>query len=258
MQVHPITAADDESLAIVDSFTCQRLDDVKQLPQVLDHLARQQAADPAHGYFCTLDDVSQCRYTSGHAGMDERLDLDAGDVDFDDPGAVAEYETRRLHHVAARLQAQALDWPALQGALELLPDEAKALIEINQRPHRILDDSLYVQRVPLTGNDLLIAAMPNGYFHSDLDVFQNHAVIRRMAEHGYHLFGIGASTLGFVRDTPLRQAQALVADVCSLYCIAADESAVREALRVHVETERWLLLGYTESFGETALREDRA
>ncbi len=45
-----------------------------------------RAADPAHRYLCTLDDVSQCSYTSGHASQDERLYLDhPEDMDWDDP-----------------------------------------------------------------------------------------------------------------------------------------------------------------------------
>lgn len=127
---------------------------------------------------------------------------------------------------------------------------------MNRRPHRVLDDTLYVQRVPLAQNDLLIAALPNGYFRSDWDVFQNHAVIRRMAEHGYRFFGIGAATIGLVRQQPLARPDALLDDVCMLYGI--NDAYAREALHELFVTQPWLLLGYTESFGQTALREDRA
>ena len=71
--------------------------------------------------------------------------------------------------------------------------------------------------------------------------------------HGYRFVGLGASWLGFVRDTPLQPAaaDALVADLADLYGCASDEhqAAWRELAGI-AASGTVLLLGYTENFAE--------
>ena len=81
-------------------------------------------------------------------------------------------------------------------------------------------------RVPVPEDNLLIAGMVNGYFSADWDVFQNHAIIRRLEErHGYRFFGIGAAWLGFIRPQApgADEARRLVADLTELYDVQDDE-----------------------------------
>jgi hypothetical protein len=240
----------------LDTFSHRRLSGALSLQKVLACLDDLRQADPGYRYLCTLDDLNQSCYTSGHAGNDERLELDYGDTDFDDPASVHAYEVRRLAHIAAQLRAPALrqSWENVCGTLATTQDDIAVLIDTNRDPDQVLDTVVYVQRLAVPEDELLIAGLPNGYFSCDWDVFQNHAVIRRMhAQHAYRFFGIGASWLGFVRDAPLSAvaADALVADLADLYGCSADEyqTAWRELAEIAV-SGNVLLLGYTENFAE--------
>ena len=238
----------------IDTFSCRRLSGGLALRQVLDCLGALRQADPDHRYLCTLDDLNQCCYTSGHAGRDDRIDIDPGATDFDDPESLRAFEARRLAHVTARLQNPALreTWDNVCGTLATSVDDVVALVGMNRDPDRVLDDVIYVQRLAAPDDDLLIAGLPNGYFTCDWNLFQNHAVIRRMGErHGYRFFGIGASWLGFVRDRPVGKdgADRLVADLADLYgCGGADARPAWEELAGIVAAGTILLLGYTENF----------
>ena len=173
----------------VDSFSASRLSDAPTLEQVLQVAERLRAAEPQYRYLCTLDDVNQSCYTRGHALEDERLtfDYDYDDLDLDDPESVRA-ESRRLAHVVAQLQDPQLQqaWESLPGTLYVNAGDIAALAAMNRDPRRVLDQVVYVQRVPVPEDNLLIAGMVNGYFSADWDVFQNHAIIRRLEErHGY-------------------------------------------------------------------------
>ena len=203
----------------VDSFSASRLSDAPTLEQVLQVAERLRAAEPQYRYLCTLDDVNQSCYTRGHALEDERLtfDYDYDDLDLDDPESVRAYESRRLAHVVAQLQDPQLQqaWESLPGTLYVNAGDIAALAAMNRDPRRVLDQVVYVQRVPVPEDNLLIAGMVNGYFSADWDVFQNHAIIRRLEErHGYRFFGIGAAWLGFIRPQApgADEARRLVAD----------------------------------------------
>ena len=167
----------------VDSFSASRLSDAPTLEQVLQVAERLRAAEPQYRYLCTLDDVNQSCYTRGHALEDERLtfDYDYDDLDLDDPESVRAYESRRLAHVVAQLQDPQLQqaWESLPGTLYVNAGDIAALAAMNRDPQRVLDQVVYVQRVPVPEDNLLIAGMVNGYFSADWDVFQNHAIIRR-------------------------------------------------------------------------------
>ncbi|MDT7797964.1 MAG: hypothetical protein QOI78_1397 [Actinomycetota bacterium] len=105
-----------------------------------------------------------------------------------------------------------------------------------------------MQRVPVPRDDLAVAGIPNGYFTSDWNVFQNHAIIRRMAVHGYRHLGIGASLLGFDRAAApsADEAKAVVADLKHLFGAAG--AAGWTELATLLPQRRLLLLGYTENF----------
>lgn len=243
----------------VDSFSASRLSDAPTLEQVLQVAERLRAAEPQYRYLCTLDDVNQSCYTRGHALEDERLtfDYDYDDLDLDDPESVRAYESRRLAHVVAQLQDPQLQqaWESLPGTLYVNADDIAALAAMNRDPQRVLDQVVYVQRVPVPEDNLLIAGMVNGYFSADWDVFQNHAIIRRLeTRHGYRFFGIGAAWLGFIRPQApgADEARRLVADLTELYDVQDDEQgeaapAWRELAQA-VQASKVLLLGYAEDF----------
>ncbi|WP_268594078.1 hypothetical protein, partial [Escherichia coli] len=132
-----------------------------------------------HRHLCTLDDVGQCRYTSMHASDDERIALYEDEDPATPEDALAARE-RLLAHVVAQLEhsTHRLQWTALAGTLMCSDEDIEALVAANAKPDLIIDDVVCVQQVPVASDDLLIAALPNGYFSADWDLFQNHALIR--------------------------------------------------------------------------------
>lgn len=239
----------------IDAFSHALLTDAPTLDEVRTCLASLRAGDERHRYLCTLDDAGQCRYTSMHASDDERIALH----DDEEPATPADAllsRQRGLVHVVTQLEQSRhrLHWTALAGTLICNDQDIEALLTANGSPDRIVDDVVCVQRVPVARDDLLIAALPNGYFSADWDVFQNHALICHLQQqYGYRLFGLGASWLGFQRDAApdAAQAAALVADLEQVY--AAGTGQVWAALATTLTARATLLLGYTENFS-AALR----
>ena len=187
----------------MDSFSASRLSDAPTLEQVLQVAERLRAAEPQYRYLCTLDDVNQSCYTRGHALEDERLtfDYDYDDLDLDDPESVRAYESRRLAHVVAQLQDPQLQqaWESLPGTLYVNAGDIAALAAMNRDPQRVLDQVVYAARAR-AGRQSADRRHGQRLFSADWDVFQNHAIIRRLEErHGYRFFGIGAAWLGFIR-----------------------------------------------------------
>ncbi|WP_225540798.1 hypothetical protein [Xanthomonas sp. XNM01] len=254
MRIEAIAPGQIQPFRAVNALAALQLTGIPSLEALLVFLEQQRAADPALRVLCTLDDLGQCGYTSMHASMDDRIYLEEHDVEDESPAAEHARALHRLAHVAAVLDADAhrVDWTALAGTLECNDADIDALAAMNAAPDAVLDDEVHVLRVPVARDDLLIAGLPNGYFRFDWDIFQNHALARRLQDaHGYRLFGIGASWLGFVGAQPLAAAaaDALVADLRLVYGPAGSEQAW-QALATAVRTRRTLLLGYTGNFAE--------
>ena len=235
------------------------LTDWSQLDELLAAQAAAQAeAGDAQRVICTLDDLRQCLYTSGHAL--EKLDL-LDDVDLPDD----ELDRLGFDALLQRLRApDAPRWPQVLGQLAWDEHDLQALLQINQAPDAIIDEVVYLLRMPTPHATEAIAGLPNGYFSCDLDVLQNHAVIVHLAQAaphlGWRLFGIGASLLGFVRDAPLDEsrAQALVADLQALY--GQDPKlaghAHWSALQTTLTGKRTLFVGYTEGLSDCLSEDD--
>ncbi len=254
MQTVQITADQSGPLRAVNSLAVQQLTGVTSLDAVLARIEQLRVAEPAVRVLCTLDDIGQCGYTSMHASMDARIDLDEDDIDDESPAAERARGLKRLAHVATQLDVPAhrVDWKALAGTLQCSDADIAALAAANTTPDALLDDEVQLLRIPVARDDLAIAGLPNGYFSSDWDIFQNHALARRLQDsHGYRLFGVGASWLGFVRDQPLSAAAAagLIGDLQVIYGPAGTAQAW-QSLAAAVQRQRILLLGYTENFAD--------
>ena len=229
------------------------LTDWSQLDELLAAQAAAQAeAGDAQCVICTLDDLRQCLYTSGHAL--EELDL-LGDVDLPDE----ERDRQNFQALQQGLRApDAPRWPQVLGQLAWDKRDLLALLQINQAPELVIDEVVYLMRMPTPHTTEAIAGLPNGYFSCDLDVLQNHSVIVHLAQAaphlGWRLFGIGSSLLGFVRDAPLDepQAQALVADLQALYGQDPELAghAHWPALQATLTGKRTLFVGYTEGLSD--------
>ncbi|MFB8003957.1 hypothetical protein [Nocardia sp. NPDC056000] len=234
-----------------DTNTVARFDEVDSLSELLsavDSLREKYA--PAR-LLCTLDDVNQCLYTSMHASHSGLLDHDEPEHG-DDRIAAHHADNARIAHIVALLDApdSRIAWETLAGTRTASRTDLEALVEINRAPQRAIDDVVIVQRAPVPRDDLALAAIPNGYFVDDWNTFQNHAVIRRMAAHGYRHIATGAALLGFDRPTPPTESQAgaVVQDLAFLYGIPS--SAVWPELAKLLSAQRILLIGYAEDFAD--------
>jgi hypothetical protein len=238
----------------VDAFSHLVLSQSPRLSEILDCMAEQRAAFPSQRFLCTLDDLDQCCYTSMHASDDARIafGVDAGEDATSHTEAFAA-RCEVLSHVIERLEwsEHRVEWSTLTGSLSCSDQDVQTLSEVNDDPDSILDDIVCIQRVPVTREDLLIAALPNGYFEADWDIFQNHALARHLRDRfSYRLFGMGASWLGFQREDLLADADvlALIGDLQTVYG-SLESADAWAALGDVLRRRTTLFLGYTEDFG---------
>lgn len=217
---------------------------------LLDGFNRVAAEHPDGRCFLTLDDLNQCRYTSGHAAGKHGFDDEVDYPDDDTPQAVADYEAALFAASlkALRDPAHAVAWQDLPGTLDTDLGDIDALVRLNREPDLLLDDLHVVQCLPTDADEDLLANLPNGYFTSDWTPFQCQAVVQRLCgDHGYALLGIGASLLGFLSTTDAeRDTAALIGDLQALY--GQPESPSWVELAQVVRHSPVLLLGYTEDF----------
>lgn len=237
----------------IDAFSHLVLSQSPRLSEILDCMAEQRAAFPSQRFLCTLDDVDQCCYTSRHASDDARIALGANvGEDMSSPTEALAARCNVLTHVIERLESSEhrVEWSTLAGSLCCSDQDIRALSEVNDDPDSILDEVVCIQRVPVSREDLLIAALPNGYFEADWNIFQNHALTRHLRDrYSYRLFGIGASWLGFQRDDLLASDDILelISDLQTVYGSPGSTeawAALSDVLRLRTT----LFLGYTEDF----------
>ncbi len=236
----------------LDSHSVARLDGVTGFADLREALTALRAAHPDARLLCTYDDLNQCAYTSMHATHVLDEDREVEEYDYDDPAAVHRAETATLAHIAALLDDpdRRVDWASLPGSRAATETDLDHLVRLNHAPDRALDPTVVVQRVPVDRDDLAIAGIPNGYFADDWTIFANHAVIRRMAGHGYRHVAIGAALLAFDRPTAptVEEAAAVVSDLIHLYGLP--ESIAWHELGVLLPERDLLVVGYAEDFGD--------
>ncbi|MGX1808322.1 hypothetical protein ACWIGI_21590 [Nocardia sp. NPDC055321] len=234
----------------LNTNTVARFDEVESLSGVLDAMDELRARHAPARLLCTLDDRHQCGYTSMHASLDDRFTIADDEYDENDVAAAHRVDDARSVHIAKVLDDTRfrVDWEALAPGPHVTELDVAALVDINARSGDMIDDVVLVQRVPVDRDDLALAGIPNGYFAGDRDTFENHAIVRRLARHGYRHFGTGAALLGFDRPAPLDDNPALLADLIHLF--GTPDSTCWQALAELLATRRTLLIGYTEDFSD--------
>ncbi len=242
---------------LCEGFLITAIDSFEQLLRL--H-AQYAIANPGHSVLMSLDDLGQAQYTSAHAVLFHELDdtdgHDLSGVDasvFEDGEHIGYLSTRseffiREENFKRRARGVTFD-DACQRGLQLDDDQFEVLERIHAAPELVLDDAVIAWIVPVRDSALALCANPNGYFTSDLNPFENHALARHLQdEYGYTLFGIGASCIGFQRASPLgaELAQRLVADLARLYNCPTGEETAGRLLKI-VEDRAILILKYTEN-----------
>lgn len=239
--------------------TCDEysLSAISSLDELIDAYRKIAGNHPGFRPLLSLDDLSQARYTSGHArnnlGLDDASEQDIAQLPAEcfEQGEYLGYPTTKAEFAIclrnftalvadssfedACAHGLTLDQPALQEWMDYQDD-----------PVSLLDQPLSALLVPVEHACQALAAFPNGYFSCDLGPAQNFAVARHFAQaHGYELMGVGASYLGFLRAAPadLCVANAVASDFCALYNTPEENrhaviSAVVQAIRDR--THLWL------------------
>lgn len=238
--------------------------DVPSFAALVEELRALQKAHPHFRILTTLDDLGQASYTCGHSTMSNNLDAiaraDVADPQPDwfeegvDEGYLSGREgfPYRLRNLLAAAQGAALD--ELRGFLPWddpdVPDNDP--LSLNTDPDAFLrldkEREVLIQRVPVRRAADALSAFPNGYFTPDLGPMQNHLLARSLEErHGLALFGIGASTLAFWRDTPLAEGEA--AQVAALLAMLYSDrpSDAVDSLAEAIAGKDVVILRYTES-----------
>jgi len=212
----------------------------------------------------TLDNPYQALYTSGHATNKHHLDDTEGhDLSglppecFEDGKHLGYLTTEaELPITLANLKGLSAN-TSFDDACGLLPwnggdpEAPKTPDALIKSPGEALGPELsrefYFQFVPVNDAADALAALPNGYFAGDLSPMQSYAVAKHLdAHHGFKLFGVGASNLGFVRSAALNvdEAAALAEDIARLHVEAPSDAT--ERLTAALEGKRWVLLRYSE------------
>lgn len=237
----------------LDRFSVALIKGASSFAELFDAFQQVGAGQVANGRsFVTLDDLNQCLNTSGHAANEHGFGDDLDYPDDDDAEAVDAYEAALFEATGRALRdlGRMVAWEQLRGELTTSETDIDALSDLNRQPDLLLDDAHVVQCLPGRHHDDLLANIPNGYFSVDWNPFQLRAVVKRICErHNYVLFGIGASTLGFVRQldsTTDQDVPALVEDLKHLY--GQQESSAWQRLEATLATSPILILGYTEDF----------
>lgn len=235
-------------------FAAAVVRDAPSMAELLELVRDEAATHPESAVFLTLDDLDQTLYTSGHATESDELEVDTSDLDFlGDPDADRVLQLRQFAHTRAQLARpeHRVEWASLAGSRPSTPDGIDVLATINDDPTPLLDDVVLVLHTPLDEPTDAVAALPNGYFAGDWNVFHNHAVARHLArDYGYRPLGIGASWVGFVRDAPLSAVDAagLVAELTELY--GSPDAPGWARLTQVLARSATLFLGYTDNFAE--------
>jgi hypothetical protein len=215
--------------------------EVSDITELVNLVRGEQADHPQESIFVTLDDLDQALYTSMHATESDELEIDTGDLDFvNDQDADEMAQQRQFAHTTVQLANPELrqSWGQLGGSRET--DAAG-----------VLDEVTILMHVPTGDRTTAIAALPNGYFSDDWNTFQHHAVARHLAKrYQYQTFGIGASWVGYLRDTPLLadEAAQLASDLAELYGCA--DAPGWQHLSEALTRQCTLFLGYTDNFAD--------
>jgi hypothetical protein len=244
---------------LCDGWTLHNVQNFETLVATLRPL---QAAHPDCRLLASLDDLGQASYTSGHTIDANDLD-DIGDRDLAtlDPRSIeggeylgtlrgpSEFPIRHNNLIA---RADGMAFADICGLLEWACGDCLDPVAANATPDRALmlahEKEIIVQRVPVLRAADALAAFPNGYFTCDLSPMQNYALVQHVEDaHGFALFGVGASYLGFWRDAPLDDdhAQSLAITITQLY--ADCPTGACDALARAMVGRDVLIVRYTES-----------
>lgn len=243
-----------------ESFLCEyyRVHDLTDIDEFLKEIAVLIETHQDHQFIMTLDDVGQASYTSGHTISSNELECEECVLPQDiDPSCIddflrrnrdfeQEFSTRRstFQNGVACVEFEEV----FEKDLSLTGETKEDFIEANANPLSMIDDEVYLLKVPVDKSYEAIYAFPNGYFTCDLSPFENYRLAEHLeTEYGFHLFGIGASYLSFIKGaefTP-EKVDSLLELLAKIY-LKEEDKKFMNAMKRSVLERRILVLRYTE------------
>lgn len=235
--------------------------DVQNLIDLIEARRKLIRENPDTWPLLSLDEPWQASYTSMHTEMS--LDLeDKNSVirsgEYEEGFDIEEYWTRFTAKERLSFRMRSLDRLASGTGFEDacgsgLGIDDSALDKwcgFQRDPLTLLEKVVFAVLVPASSGEKAFAAFPNGYFSCDLSPPLNLAVIRHFhTSHGYDLISMGASYLGFWRETlPDETEAAIIADDFRLlYNVDdADWGAMRPRVIEAIAGRSHLWLRYSE------------
>ena len=239
---------------------------VISMDELSEFIAEKSKEHPDCILLSTLDDINQAFYTSGHTidmhGLDETEGYDLSSLDacvFEDGEHVgylstpSEFFIRKRNFLNKTGQVKFNEMRNVFGAEHWhdginTDGSIRDFFSINERPDTILDATIIVQVVPVKFAYEAISAFPNGYFSCDHTPFENFALAKYLEEnHGYKLFGIGASYIGFMRKDSLSVglAKLLAKDLANYYAEPNNIDMINH-IYACIVGKKILIIRYTE------------
>ncbi|MBI3219949.1 MAG: hypothetical protein HYZ44_10585 [Bacteroidetes bacterium] len=254
MQIQPLTSEQSGRKILFDSYLIDSLTSFDELIEVYKTYKQNNSGKTI---ILTLDDLGQAEYTSVHSIMTHDLDETEGyDLSGLDKACFeagehlgylstpSEFFIRKENFLKKINDADFT--AACERGLTFGISEISILEKVNRAPLHFLDKQIILKVVPVEKCYEGICGLPNGYFQSDLDPFENYALAKYLFEkYDFELFGIGASFLGFIRNGELEKSQMkeLIADLSKLY--NTTETAF-DKLGEIIKDNHYLFLKYTE------------
>ncbi|MGG7047891.1 MULTISPECIES: hypothetical protein [unclassified Campylobacter] len=196
-----------------------------------------------------FENTTQCEYTSSHAATGEFFfDIDEYNRSFANGAA----EIKKFEHILRVLNTKNTSLSDFYGKINLSKNNAfKALAELSYNDAKFLEEDIIVHLCPTKKSSECFARMINGYFVDDLQPHQSYALINFVCSFEYDFIGIGANLMLFYRPNLLEKnrAKELFAELEKLYGL--NEKQLQEAISFLVESKKYLLLPYTNSFSDT-------
>jgi len=209
---------------------------------------------PDQCLFAILECFGQAGYTSDHAVLKNELyyfDIEEAEAAKEDPYLLWQFPKCHEKFMEFVAEASPLNWHdkmrwddgSTDSPSILKGSESRSNFELTRW---LQDQTTYVMRVPVEAACEALAVFPNGYFTDDLQPDENYMLAKALEENfKFRLIGIGATYLGFMRDTPVSAEEAAAVGQCLSPLYAYDPRAdVSNQIAKIVEGETLIFIAY--------------
>lgn len=244
-----------------EDFLCgyYRIHDLSDINELLEQVKVLSQENQGYKFIITLDDIGQASYTSMHSKMSNELDggewLETENIDpswmdegflRDDLNFDQQFFIRKLgfKHGLSTVQFDDI----FEKVLFLDQESKEEVIESNKNLLALVDQEVYLLKVPVEYSYEAIYSFPNGYFSCDLSPFENFRLAEHLEkEYGFHLFGIGASYISFIKgpDFDAQKIEMILDLLAKIYLDNEDQEFIN-FMRLSILNRDVLTLRYSE------------